>query len=619
MKTYDQRTADIAAKINQKTKQKRMVKGICLSTALVVLALILFVPYSTTPPSVERYADSPYYGLIQKLNEVTFQPPQYANNFEAVFESVRDFGMMGMTGSAPNADYESSGTGLGEYVEVTDNQVSGVIEGDLFKRSDRYIYYLRDLELSVYDINQADSKQVGSYRIGEMQDVIVKPYGSGDTADTKIQYFGDAELYLSADCTTVTVLFGCYEEDMGRSTVLVTLDVTDPANIRENGRIYLTGQYISSRMVEGSLLVTQNYSVGSHDFADPQTFVPSYGTPESMTCIPPENILCPDSAQADRYTVVYLLDGSTLEVEGSAALLGYSQELYVSAETIYATHLYDVYGEKDENGVSRQDRMTQISGISYAGDTLVLLGTVTLEGSVKDQYSMDQYDGMLRVVTTTRSWDHRRQNGYDTVSMQSRNVNLYCIDLENWEVAASVIGFAPEGEEATSVRFDGDHAYVCTAEVVSMTDPVYFFDLSDVENITYTDTGTIDGYSTSLIQLGEGYLMGVGYGDSRQLKIEIYEEVDGKVVSVCSYEAEAMFSEEYKSYLIDRERKLIGLGLSNQYYVRDDCYVLLHFDGYGLTEVTTVPISGTPENVRAALIDGWIYVLSDDFAVQQVW
>ena len=224
MKTYDQRTADIAAKINQKTKQKRMVKGICLSTALVVLALILFVPYSTTPPSVERYADSPYYGLIQKLNEVTFQPPQYANNFEAVFESVRDFGMMGMTGSAPKEEFNGDGAGLGEYVEVTDNQVSGVIEGDLFKRSDRYIYYLRDLELSVYDINQADSKQVGSYRIGEIQDVIVKPYGSGDTADTKIQYFGDAELYLSADCTTVTVLFGCYEEDMGRSTVLVTLD-----------------------------------------------------------------------------------------------------------------------------------------------------------------------------------------------------------------------------------------------------------------------------------------------------------------------------------------------------------------------------------------------------------
>ena len=145
---------------------------------------------------------------------------------------------------------------------------------------------------------------------------------------------------------------------------------------------------------------------------------------------------------------------------------------------------------------------------------------------------------------------------------------------------------------------------------------MFFFDLSDLKNITWKDTGTIDGYSTSLIQLGDGYLMGVGYGDSRQLKIEIYEEVDGKVVSVCSYEAEAMFSEEYKSYLIDRERKLIGLGLSNQYYIRDDCYVLLHFDGYGLTEVTTVPISGTPKNVRAALIDGWIYVLSDDFAVQ---
>ena len=36
-----------------------------------VLALVLFIPYSTTPPDVRMYAESEYYGLIQRINELT--------------------------------------------------------------------------------------------------------------------------------------------------------------------------------------------------------------------------------------------------------------------------------------------------------------------------------------------------------------------------------------------------------------------------------------------------------------------------------------------------------------------------------------------------------------------
>ena len=194
------------------------------------------------------------------------------------------------------------------------------------------------------------------------------------------------------------------------------------------------------------------------------------------------------------------------------------------------------------------------------------------------------------------------------------NVNLYCVDLSDWKIEASVIGFAPAGEEATSVRFDGPKAYVCTAEVIRFTDPVYFFDLSDLSNITYTDTGIIDGYSTSLIQLGNGYLMGVGYSKSGGLKIEIYENTENGVVSVCVYERQATFSENYKAYFIDRERQLIGLAVYPWDGGRE--YILLHFDGEQLNLVNTLYFSGLMEHVRATLIDDYFYVLSTDFVVK---
>jgi len=136
-----------------------------------------------------------------------------------------------------------------------------------------------------------------------------------------------------------------------------------------------------------------------------------------------------------------------------------------------------------------------------------------------------------------------------------------------------------------------------------------------LDNITYTDTGTIDGFSTSLIQLGDGYLLGIGYGDDRQLKIEIYEETEKGVVSVCAYERDAFFSEEYKSYFIDRENDMIGLAVTDYGKYGKTEYILLHFDGYKLHERETVECGGGLEAVRADVIDGFLYVLSSGFSV----
>jgi uncharacterized secreted protein with C-terminal beta-propeller domain len=261
--------------------------------------------------------------------------------------------------------------------------------------------------------------------------------------------------------------------------------------------------------------------------------------------------------------------------------------------------------------------MTEITGISYAGESLETLGTITLEGSVKDQYSMDQYDGILRVVTSTVVTGFKEtffgEFASVTTNWRERNVNLYCVDLTDWTVKASVIGFAPAGEEATAVRFDGVDAYVCTAEVITLTDPVYFFDLSDLENITYTDTGIIDGFSTSLIQLGDGYLLGIGYDDDRKLKLEIYEETEKGVVSVCDLEAYVSFSEEYKSYFIDRENNLIGLAICSWNGYQE--YLLIHFDGYKLKQIASAKCGGDLSAVRADVIDGYLYVLSTEFDV----
>lgn len=628
MKTYDERSEDVAKKLNELKRKgklrRRVIAGSCVMLAVVVLAVTLFIPYDDTPPEVKGYKDSPYYDVICKVNELTYTPPRYEKLFDNLSSNLGGFMNQDRAPEAPagemmNGSAAAPEMGSDQYVEVTDNQVQGVTEADIFKRSDKYIYYLSGDRLRIYSIAGQDSAKVGYFEITGFNEQNEKE----DQDD--YAYLNTAEMYLSSDCRTVTLVMDCYSKTTGSATVILNLDVTDPENVTKIDYVCFPGNIISSRMVDGDLLLTYNFRVNSSDvdFDEPETFIPSYGKPGDMTCIDAEDIICPDTATAARYTVVCKVDGQSLEVEGSTALMSYAQELYVSQNAIYATHSYADKTDKTKDGYTSVT-MTKISGIAYDADSLEIIGSIDLEGSVKDQYSMDEYEGILRVVTSTAVTAFQERYDGEFVSASNggtkRNVNLYCVDLESWKVAACVEAFAPEGERAESVRFDGTKGYVCTAEVITLTDPVYFFDLCDMENITWTDTGTIDGYSTSLIQLGDGFLMGIGVGDARQLKIEVYEELEGKVVSVDAWEDRANFSSVYKAYFIDRENDLIGLAV-NSWETGNVDYLLLHFDGYELSEVLRLPLdSVSMDHTRACMIDGEIYILTETgLAVEKVF
>ena len=617
MKTFNERTADVSARIKTHKRKKHIVTASCVSLAAVVLALVLFVPYSSTPPDVSAYADSPYYAVIQRINEASYTKPRYRNNFEALLDGSVKIVNEGLGGKPSISEdiFNASGNaelgveGSGKYVEVTDNQVEGIVESDIIKRSTEYIYYLRNCELFVYSIAGGESALAGHYDVGTN-------FSQNEIDEWGVPgYYDNVEMYLSADCAIVTLVMDSYFKTTGSCTLLVSLDVTDPGNITETNRVYVTGSYLSSRMVDGKLLLMSKFRVyNNKDFSDESTFLPQVGVPGSMVSVAAEDIVAPETLSSVYYTVACAIDGSTLQVNDTAAFLSYSDDIYVSNDHVFASRSYSETGL-----LGARTTLTEISCLNYSGDALEYLGSVTVEGSIKDQYSMDEYEGILRVVTSVSN-TLAFENDDRTVSAGwERNASLFCISLEDFSIVASVEKFAPDNEQAESVRFDGDYAYVCTAEVITLTDPVYFFDLSDLDNITWTDTGTIDGYSTSLIQLGEGFLLGIGYGDSWNLKVEVYEEYKGSVISVCAYEADASFSEDYKSYLIDRENDLIGLAIADW-----GCginYILLHFDGYELHERIRIPLDGGElSTTRAFIADGWLYVLTGfGLTVEKVW
>ena len=591
----------------------------CACFALVICNLWLFIPFNTNPPDVSQYADSEYYGLIQKLNALTFEKPKYKNNAAKLWAGLENFSF-GITkdavGGAPENEMAADGEtiGTGSYQEITDNQVQGIIEADRIKRSDTHIYYLDNDVLRIYSIDKEDTAEVGSYTL----------YGG-----SKNYYLDQWEFYLSSDCKTVTVVTQYYtktDSNSNRYVNLISLDVSDPANIVKKDEFNITGDYMSSRMANGNILLLTEFVINKRElnFDDETTFLPQIDEGNGSHSIPANGIVSPDNLSNTRYTVVMKLDENSLDLKGTAAYLSYSEDVYVSENHVFLTH---VFADKTENedGTLTRNYMTEISCLTYGGDSFERKGNVTVRGYVKDQWSMDEYEDILRVFTTTNATTIREQyydNGtvsadiLQTATGQS-NASLYCIDLSTFEVVASVIDFAPPREEIQSVRFDKETAYVCTS--IELSDPVFFFDLSDLNNITYKDTGTIEGFSTSLINLGNGYLLGIGRGDSwSSFKVEVYEETEHGVRSVCSYEIEdAQYSTEYKSYYVDRQNQFVGVGVIAEGVTR---YILLHFDEYELVELVNIPLDGDPAFMRGVYIDGYMYMFgTNDFEVEKLF
>lgn len=620
----------------ERKMSNRVIKIAASFAILIALGLFLFIPYAPVTSKLGAYADSEYFPLIESIDayQISFKQPKYKNNFESLLAIIENFAGKNLGGSAP--DYNASpspeynGSANGIYVESTDNQVEGVIEGDLFKMTDKYIFrlgykvvYNEPLDkysdyayvIRVYSIDKENSALINEYEIGMFEGQ---------------KHRSNEEMYLSADCNTVTVTMK-YADDSGRSHVgIVSLDVSDVTDIKEKARVSMDGSINTSRMVDGKLLMISEYSFNRNtvDYSDPATYVPAIDRGQGKEIISFEDIIFPDEASGTHYSVVALFDAESLELFGATALLNFTNDVYVSENKVYITREYSE-GGTDQDGNHVTGLVSDLAILDYSGESLEKCGIIKVKGNFKDQYSFDEKDGYLRVVSSTMEMVVSN-NGVVSSSSIKRNVSLYIYNLHDNSLAYSVEDFAIPGEEATAVRFMGDELYVCTAVVAKFTDPVYFFDLTDYENIIFNDTGIIEGYSTSLIDLGEGFLLGMGVESRDYSKIEVYEDAGDRVVSVDKLLFDGDVSSEYKAYLINREKNLFGFGaryfapsdiyeVGKNYY--NNVYVLVQFDGYDLNiiEICTIPSGVDPDTVRCAYVDGYLYITTlTDFVVVNV-
>jgi hypothetical protein len=169
--------------------------------------------------------------------------------------------------------------------------------------------------------------------------------------------------------------------------------------------------------------------------------------------------------------------------------------VFTSADTVYAspTGLY-VATQRWEAGVGAG--LTAIHRFDSSDpDRTTYAATGAVPGSLLDQFSLSEHDGILRAATT--------------VGFGSASESLVTTPRERdgrLERRGEVGGLG-RGERIYAVRLIGDEGYVVTFR---QTDPLYTLGLSDSASPRVAGELKIPGYSAYLHPVGDHLLLGVG-------------------------------------------------------------------------------------------------------------
>ena len=489
--------------------------------------------------------------------------------------------MMEDSVDAPAATAEAGDMAASDYSQTNVRQ-EGVDEADIAKTDGRYLYVLEDngREIAIVDTRDQDMKKVASVEVGNQEYI--------------------HEFYVVPDRKKMAVI--CGRQDLGDMaldplygrggiancgvTAAVTYDIQDPENPKEEGRVTQSGEYNSSRMADGCLyLFSQVYLWGEVVSGEPRTYVPLInGEPVSE-----KDIFLPQVKRANMYEVITSVDLEKPDkMKDSKAVFSKGGQAYVSNRNIY-------FYETEWGSFS--GCVTTVRKIAYKDGKLEAKAQGQFDGYLNDSFSIDEYEGNLRVVTTED----------DTNS-------VYVLD-EDLETIGSIENLAKD-ERIYSARFMGDTGYFVTFRE---TDPLFSVDLSDPEKPEIIGQLKIPGFSDYLHFYGENRLLGIGMNVDEEtmttdgVKITMFDISDKTdVKEEDTYVLKNVYSTDvsydYKAALVDWEKNLIGF---SGYAEGGGRYFLFAYeDGKGFVCNLQEDINGNGmRNPRGIYIEETLYVV----------
>ena len=479
------------------------------------------------------------------------------------------------------------------YYSGTNVQVAGVDEGDIVKTDGTYIYILRDVELIIMKAEGTNVSEVSHTIVGSEWESTTNEDDLGETSEKM-----PVALYVTGDrAVVISSFFHWVDSGSGADDENSNYVVVDIYNIENRGEPKLIkslgqdGYQVDSRMIGNTLFLCTAYYVYDPDQGSPEQFVPCLytdGKREPVTC---GTIgLLPDG-DSTTYAVLTSYDVASAGMLNTQSILGGGETVYMNAENLFLcrTEYNDNVVETGTDGpyevtTHKTDATTTINRFSVADGMLTYAATGTVPGGLNNQFSLDEFNGYLRVATTEQNGGYKiyvdeghKFENYEPMETAQSN-DLYVMD-SNLQVVGSVTNLAPD-ESIYSARFDGDYAYLCTYRTV---DPVFAVDLSDPAAPNVIGALSLSGYSDYLHLWTDHQLFGLGMqtqeiasenGTTARLdgmKMVMIDTADPAALKEEStLEIDADYSQalyNHKAILVDQARDLIAFPAEGNYLV----------------------------------------------------
>jgi inhibitor of cysteine peptidase len=237
----------------------------------------------------------------------------------------------------------------------------------------------------------------------------------------------------------------------------------------------------------------------------------------------------------------------------------------------------------------REIELTGIVKIDKDGE-FSLDSNSEVPGHLLNQFSLDEYQGNLRIATTI---------GSSILSLSNPVNDIYVLN-DKLKAVGSLTGLS-EDERIYSARFIGDKAYLVTFRE---TDPFFVIDLSDPKNPKTKGELKIPGYSSYLHPIDENKILGIGK-ENQYVKITLFDVSDPQnPLELSKYLLSEYWSDvlnTHKAFLLDSKYNVFFMpgGQSG--------YVFSYSDGTLNIKRVVADISAK----RALFINNFLYILGD--------
>lgn len=553
--------------VQREVKKKVWVYGtaaILMATILVSLIYVLgsvpglFPSSSTTnPATVPSVSGMKTFASYEELRNYLNTNSKGVEVFsggpldQSFFSSESKVASGGVPTAAPSMAGDSSGQYNVNSFSNTNIQVAGVDEADTTKTDGSYIYtasndYVTGNYISIVKADPNDPRVIAKISL-ENNTYLAGMFLSQDSTELVVigsQY----QLYALGIAGAPEPSFGMsmiYPYNNEVKTFINVYDISDKIHPTLSSNFTLSGSYFNSRMIGDYVYTVVSQSANVYQDVVP---LPTVYTGTEPFEIPATKIYYSDSANYTyaennyfTFTSFYGLNlkGPLQELTNMTVLIGGASTMYVSLDNMYVT--YPTWSD---------GQFTSIYRVSVDNGNLTFQAKGSVEGTVLNQYSMDEYNGYFRLATT--NWKDTTQNAVYVLDLNLKTVGF--LDLKNTEVRETI----------QSARFIGTKAYVVTFQ---QKDPFFVLDMSNPVEPKVAGKLEIPGYSSYLHPYDENHIIGLGM-ENNSVKLSLFDVTDVNApIEIAKYVIQGDYSysqalNEPKAFLFDEAKQLLVIPVS---------------------------------------------------------